>query len=364
MSIFKRGSIWWYEFVFHGQRVRESTGSNSRTLAVRAERQRRRDLEESANGVRPIRRQLLFPSAAREWMNANQARWSSSNIAIQNYNLKHLSAYFGGMLMSDITPQHIGRYQAFRQKQKASNRTINMEVSTLRMILKSAKLWGSLSADVKMLPERSEIGRALSRQEERDLLAACRVSPSRGLYSAVMIFSNTGLRNAELRLARWHQVDLLKATFQVGKSKTAGGEGRVVPLNRAAFAAIKDWRSRWPEAKPNDYIYPSEKLAFTTPEGVALGVMTPYDVNVSKPIGSWRRAWRTAKKQAKVECRMHDLRHSFITKLAETSTPDATIQAISGHLSRKMLDHYSHVRGEAMRKAVGLLDSIQDQAVQ
>lgn len=364
MSTFKRGSIWWYEFVIRGQRVRESTGSESKTLAVKAERQRRRELEECANGVRVSRRPVLFPAAAREWISANQARWSKANIAIQSYNLKHLSAYFGGMLLADITPQHIGKYQGRRQKEGASNRTINMEVSTLRMVLKSARLWGNLVADVKMLPERREIGRALTRDEEVRLLAACRKSPSRSLYSAVIVFSNTGLRNAELRLARWRQMDFLKAAFQVGKSKTAGGEGRIVPLNQAALAALREWRARWPDAKPEEYIFPSEKLAYTSPEAFERGVMTPYAVDPRKPLGSWKRAWRTAKKQAGVQCRMHDLRHSFISKLAETQTPDATIQAISGHLSRKMLDHYSHVRAEATRRAVDLLDALNGQPVQ
>ena len=60
MSTFKRGNVWWYEFVFCGQRVRESTGSGSQTLAVKAERNRRRELEESFNGVRPKRRPMLF----------------------------------------------------------------------------------------------------------------------------------------------------------------------------------------------------------------------------------------------------------------------------------------------------------------
>ena len=45
---------------------------------------------------------------------------------------------------------------------------------------------------------------------------------------------------------------------------------------------------------------------------------------------------------------------------ASTDTdPDATIQAINGHLSRKMLEHYSHVRLEAKRRAVEALDAVQ-----
>jgi integrase len=364
MGVFKRGEIWWYEFVIRGQRIRESTGSDSKTLAVKAERQRRRELEESANGIRAARRPVLFPIAAREWMAANRARWSKSNISIQEFNLKHLSATFGSMLLADITPQHIGKYQGMRQTEGASNRTINMEVSTLRMMMKAGRLWAAISEDVRMLPERRDVGRALTPDEESKLLNACRKSPQQSLYAAVVIFCNTGLRNAELRCATWSQVDFLRAEFQVGKSKTAGGEGRIIPLNQAALGALKEWRSRWPDAKPGDFIFPSEKLVFKGAGAPELGIMTAYDVDPGKPLGAWKRAWSTAKKQAGVECRIHDLRHHFISALAQTQTPDATIQAISGHLSRKMLEHYSHVRLDAKRRAVESLNAMTAQPIQ
>lgn len=364
MSIFKRGDRWWYEFEFRGQRVRESTGSDSKTLAIKAERNRRRELEESANGVRTARRPVLFPTAAREWMAANSARWSESNVSIQEFNLKHLSTYFGFMLLADITPQQIGKYQGLRQKEGASNRTINMEVSTLRMMMKEARLWSPISEDVRMLPERRDIGRALTPDEETRLFDACRKSSQPGLYTAVVIYCNTGLRNAELRHARWHQVDFLKAEFRVGKAKTEGSEGRIIPLNRTALEAFKEWKGRWQDAKPGDYIFPTEKLMFKGEGAPERGVMTAYDVDPGKPLGAWKRAWTTAKKQAGVECRIHDLRHHFISALAQTQTPDATIQAISGHLSRKMLEHYSHVRLDAKRRAVEALDAMAAQPVQ
>ncbi len=180
----------------------------------------------------------------------------------------------------------------------------------------------------------------------------------------MVIYCNTGLRNAELRRARWHQVDFLKAEFQVGKAKTVGSEGRIVPLNQAALRAFKDWKSQWPGAKPENYIFPTEKLAFKGSGSPDMGVTTVYEADPSKPLGGWKRAWTTAKKQAGVECRIHDLRHHFISALAQTETADATIQAISGHLSRKMLEHYSHVRLEAKRRAVEALDALNAQAVQ
>ena len=53
--------------------------------------------------------------------------------------------------------------------------------------------------------------------------------------------------------------------------------------------------------------------------------------------------------------RFHDLRHHAITELAESQASDGTIMAIAGHVSPKMLQHYSHIRIQAKRTA---LDSI------
>jgi integrase len=47
--------------------------------------------------------------------------------------------------------------------------------------------------------------------------------------------------------------------------------------------------------------------------------------------------------------RFHDLRHQAITELAESKASDQTIMGIAGHVSKKMLQHYSHVRMEAKR---------------
>jgi integrase len=54
--------------------------------------------------------------------------------------------------------------------------------------------------------------------------------------------------------------------------------------------------------------------------------------------------------------RFHDLRHHSITRLAEAGVPEQTLMAIAGHVSRKMLDHYSHIRVQAKRDAVQLLE--------
>ena len=76
----------------------------------------------------------------------------------------------------------------------------------------------------------------------------------------------------------------------------------------------------------------------------------------TKHVNSWRSAWRTLTKKAGLPgFRFHDLRHCAITQLAESGASDSTIMAIAGHVSRRMLERYSHVRMEAKRKAMETL---------
>jgi hypothetical protein len=60
--------------------------------------------------------------------------------------------------------------------------------------------------------------------------------------------------------------------------------------------------------------------------------------------------------RAGVSCRWHDLRHTFVSRVAESQASDATIMALAGHLSVTMKERYSHVRAEAKRQAVAVLD--------
>jgi hypothetical protein len=64
----KDTKVWWYDFIFEGQRVRESAKTRSKTVAKDAERARRREMEESYNGIKRRDRAKLFAIAANEWL--------------------------------------------------------------------------------------------------------------------------------------------------------------------------------------------------------------------------------------------------------------------------------------------------------
>jgi len=348
MSTYKRGGVWWFKFSFRGVNVRESSGSGNREFARRLERERHRAIEQSISGLAAIAKPATFAVAAKEFLLAREPHDAPKTREMRANSLKHLAPHFGRLLLSEITAARISRYQRTRLKDGASNRTVNIELSLLRLVLRRARVWANIQPDVKMLKERRDIGRELSDDEMERLLTAVKESASRSLYPAVLVSTHTGLRNKELRLLRWRQVDLESRAVTVGASKTAGGEGRVVPLSKTATTCLLEWRANFPEAKPEHFVFPHESQG----KGSAELVSHP-----DQPMGSWARSWRNAKRAARVECRWHDLRHSWLSRIAAGGATDGTLQALAGWMSPKMIERYSHIRSQAKRDAIAVLDT-------
>lgn len=366
--LYKRGGMWWFEFTFCGQRIRESAKTGSKTLARDSERGRRREMEEGLHGMRK-RRTRLFSIAAEEWLDFKRPHLAPRSVAIEQANLAHLKPVFGKMLLGDITPEDIARYQKARLSEKASPKTVNLEIGTVRAILRRNRLWANMQPDVKMLPTRDDIGRAISEEEEKHLLAACLGSRSRSLYPAVVLALSSAMRYSEIRLLKWKQLDFGKRTLTVGDSKTESGAGRVIPLNNRAFQVLSMWAESFPTREPEHYVFPAEKC------GAAGDKFKPcvYATDPTKPIGDWKEAWEAAKQRAGVlmagesanedtpplACRFHDLRHTACTRMLESGTPlsvVATLMGWSPSTTVRMSRRYGHIGQAAQREAVKALE--------
>src|SRR5277367_4676059 len=69
--------------------------------------------------------------------------------------------------------------------------------------------------------------------------------------------------------------------------------------------------------------------------------------------GEWKTAWNVARSTAKLKYRWHDARHTFISRLAENpNVSEQTITSLAGHVSKRMLERYSHIRAQAKREAI------------
>src|SRR5689334_22646664 len=131
MALFQRGKkgIWWYEFVVHSRRYRESTGTPSERLAEKIERKRHRDLEAAAGGidltaVRPV----LFSVAAKDWLDLKKPAIAEKTAAMYEADIDRLVPYFGKLLVTDITAKDIADYITARRQNKISDKSIRNEL--------------------------------------------------------------------------------------------------------------------------------------------------------------------------------------------------------------------------------------------
>ena len=95
-----------------------------------------------------------------------------------------------------------------------------------------------------------------------------------------------------------------------------------------------------------------EKFGETRPEWYVFPFGRPRPSDPTRPITTFKTAWKNVRKNSKVTGRWHDNRHTLITDLAESGAGDQTIIDIAGHVSKRMLRHYSHIRMEAKRTAL------------
>ncbi|MGZ4845499.1 MAG: site-specific integrase, partial [Candidatus Angelobacter sp.] len=234
-------------------------------------------------------------------------------------------------------------------------KTVNLEVGTLRAILRRHRTWANIQLDVRMLATRDDIGHALTDAEEERILQECRASRSRALYPAVVLALSTAMRYSEIRLLTWGQIDLAAATVSVGKSKTINGAGRVIPLNGRAHTSLQLLSSKFPDRLPEHYVFPAEKYGAAGDEFT----VCVYKTDPTRPIGDWKEAWEAAKRRAKVTCRFHDLRHTACTRMLEGGVPYPVVASIMGWSAAtaiRMSKRYGHIGQKAHLHAVAWLE--------
>jgi integrase len=353
MAIYRyHGSrVWTMDFMFMGQRIRESTHQTSKTRAQEVHDARKQKLRDGVSGYKKRSRPLLMSVAASQWLELRKPGWSPKMYVIERTNVAHLSPELGKHLLTDIEAKHIARYQQKRLGEDASPKTINLEVGTLRAILRHHGLWADIQATVRMLPVNDEIGRALPIEEERRLLEACSKSRSRSLSPFVILAIETGARYGVLRTLQWKRVDLSNQCLQFGKDKTTSGTGRFVPLSPRAVASLRFWAEQFANRQPDDYVFPSERYGASGDDFKAC----VYSTDPQKPMARFKASWEKAKRDAGIECRFHDLRHTAVSRMIDAGVPLPKIAKIVGWAPAtmvRMAARYGHFNLDSLRDAV------------
>lgn len=348
MALWKRGGTWWADVTVNGRRYRESLKTTDKREAKSREKELVASIQAGKVGSPSGKAfaRLPFDQAAEIYLAERIGRVADRTIQFERERLGPLLRFFDKMHPGKITGDTITAYQRSRLDEGLSGRTINMEVAVLSRILRKAKCWAAVEEDVKKFPEATNIGRALTASEKRRLFETASQRPGWLVaHCAAVLAASMTCRGVELRNLRWRDVDLFKRTLRVERSKNESGR-RTIPLNEDAMEALARLRKRAEvlgAGEADHYVFPWCQYGRTDP---------------TRHQQSWRKGWRNLTAEAGLNgFRFHDLRHTAITEMAEAGESDATLMAIAGHMTRRMLEHYSHVRMEAKRSAVKKLSS-------
>jgi integrase len=383
-GLHKRRETWYYALNIAGQRRFFSTKTRSYQEArrVRADAIKMQLENKLPTDAAKLRFELLLQKVIED----RKPHLAEASIRIDRERSGPLLKYFKGRRIAEITADTIRNYQTARMK-KVGNRTVNLETKLLRHVLKAAKIWATVADDYKPLKEdRRGPGRAIAEHEERLLFDTAKSKPGwDAAFYASMAAANTTMRGVEIKNLRVSDVNLIEREVSIGRSKGNTAGIRRIPLNDGAlwgFARLLERAQALGSIEPEHYLLPAFNYRSKRP-----GHGAGYDATRHQK--GWRTAWRALVKEAGrragrsaakeavesgrgfragiaawrqaaapfVGLRFHDLRHLAVTKLAESEASDAVIQAIAGHMSRAMMEHYSHIRAAAKRKAVDSLRS-------
>lgn len=89
----------------------------------------------------------MFSVTAEDWFTIKKLTLATSSQCIETDNLKHLKPHFDKRLVSEIQAKDVSRYQQDRLAEGASPKTANLEVGTLRAILRRHRVWAEIQQE-------------------------------------------------------------------------------------------------------------------------------------------------------------------------------------------------------------------------
>jgi integrase len=346
MSLSKRGGIWWYDFQFRGARIRETTGTASKSEAARTEALRKAELIHS-NGRVAVRDsdQKFGDFALTEFASWSENEHREHPSTHQRYmrSVKVLVRYFGQKPLNLVTSAEVERFKLARSQEhrrfardgrRVTPAAVNRDLAALRILFNLAirlhKARNNPVAGVKLLAERNLHMRVVSPEEESAYLVAAR-QPLRDV--ATIIFE-TGMRPGEVLRLRKEDVSLELRFLRVPTGKTPFAR-RTIPLTHRAQTVL----SRRLNAAVSEWLFPSRS-------------------DPKKPIGWLRRAHIEALRLAAISppFRLYDLRHTALTRMAMAGVDLPTLRELAGHANVQMTMRYIHPTPEHKREAMKKLE--------
>ena len=322
-GLFQKNGVWWIRWTCpYGHEHREKGGSKSlaRQLYERRKTAARHDgfcLDE-ARARQKREENSSFAKVSEQYLAWARERKPRS-ISFRQVALNRLNESFGSRQLASLTTQDVERHQKRRRKEGVTPATINRERTVLSHLFTMAMKWKLVEhnpvKDTEKLREDNVNPRPLSEEEEQRLFA---VLPAH--YKPIVTFAlHTGLRLGELQAQRWADVDMAAGVLTVTNPKS--GKRETVPLNTTAFTLLTEMD------KSSEVVFPRMPKKMS-------------DLFI-----------KYARKAGLDDVSFHDLRDTFVSRLAINANP-TTIMALARHRDFRTTQRYLKLDDDHLKQAV------------
>lgn len=334
MRVYRRGErgTWWVDITVDGQRVKRSAGTQDEAAAREWAATLARDLwRQKRLGDSP---RVTWDVAALAWLGEHQHLRSIEDI---KRTMRWLTDRLQGTPLASITADVVRKLASERRAQKVrgeptSPATVNRHLSDLSRVLRYAHERGWLPAPppIAKLHEPAKRIAWITHDQARTLLAEL----PEHLQAMARLALATGLRESNIRLLEWSQVDLGRAVAWVHADQAKAGKDLSVPLNADALDVLRGQLGRH-----RRWVFPVPRWAQKrTPNEKPRQVADSPTGKISN------HAWRKACIRAKLPTlRFHDLRHTWASWHVQSGTPLAVLQELGGWASLTMVQRYAHL---------------------
>ncbi|MGA8660038.1 MAG: site-specific integrase [Chthoniobacterales bacterium] len=305
--------------------------------------------------MRPTLRKHL-----QSWLEAKEAATAPATIIFYRKSLAKFIEFLGPRAdqpITEITKQDI---VAFRNKlaTQVAARTANHDLKTLKMLFKSARRDSVVIDDpaefVDTIRQRAAMAKRAFKIEEMRALLDLADDEWR---SMILFGLYTGQRLGDIATLRWNNVDLLHDELRLVTRKT--GKTMILPI---AVPLRRLLESMPASDDPNAPIHP-RACATMERQGKSGNLSNQFADLLAeaglrqkknhKGEGKGRGALREVESLS-----FHSLRRTATTLLHQAGVPAAVAQALIGHDSEAIHQHYVSVGREALEKAAASLPDL------